>query len=169
MENKNMGMCKDCGEVYSALIMKDGYCSGCKPEIFTERELKNIKEQGIKEETTKEVKKEETTKEVKKDFKEEAKKGKYNFYIGLAVVLGIATYFVSSALSLPKDEVVKNIASQYGVGSYSSRTKASKIDIIDHYKKEGKVVYILGIEKLICEMPMLEVKGKWTSLGMDCK
>jgi hypothetical protein len=33
-----MGMCKSCGVVYSALIMKDGYCKDCKPELFTEEE-----------------------------------------------------------------------------------------------------------------------------------
>lgn len=155
-----MGMCKECGVVYSALVMKDGYCSGCKPEIFNKEEFENIerqKKEGVDLEETKE------------EIKVETKKGNYNFYIGLAVAIGILTYFVSSALSLPSDKIVKNIASQYGVSSYGSRTKASKIDIIDHYKKEGKVVYILGIEKLICEMPMLEVKGKWTSLGMNCK
>lgn len=33
-----MGMCKDCGVVYSALTMKDGYCRDCKPEWF-EKEM----------------------------------------------------------------------------------------------------------------------------------
>ena len=31
-----MGMCKGCKVVYSALIMKDGYCKNCKPEWFNE-------------------------------------------------------------------------------------------------------------------------------------
>ncbi|OCL97684.1 hypothetical protein AAX29_01837 [Aliarcobacter thereius] len=29
-----MGMCQGCKVVYSALIMKDGYCKDCKPEWF---------------------------------------------------------------------------------------------------------------------------------------
>ncbi|WP_323588120.1 hypothetical protein [Aliarcobacter butzleri] len=31
-----MGMCKGCGVVYSALVMKDGYCRDCKPMWFDE-------------------------------------------------------------------------------------------------------------------------------------
>lgn len=33
-----MGMCKGCGTVFSALIMKNGYCQNCKPEWFEEVE-----------------------------------------------------------------------------------------------------------------------------------
>ena len=31
-----MGMCKGCKTVYSSLIMNDGYCRDCKPELFSE-------------------------------------------------------------------------------------------------------------------------------------
>lgn len=31
-----MVMCKGCKTVYSALIMNDGYCKDCKPELFNE-------------------------------------------------------------------------------------------------------------------------------------
>ena len=42
-----MGMCKSCGVVYSALIMKDGYCKDCKPELFTDKELNEIEKDGM--------------------------------------------------------------------------------------------------------------------------
>ena len=35
-----MGMCKGCKTVYSALIMNDGYCKDCKPELFSEMEIR---------------------------------------------------------------------------------------------------------------------------------
>ncbi len=39
-----MGICKQCGEVYSALEMKDGLCKNCNPELKQEEQKKQKKE-----------------------------------------------------------------------------------------------------------------------------
>ena len=35
-------------------------------------------------------------------------------------------------------------------------------------EKDGKIVYILQIKGMICEMPMIEIDKQWNATGMKC-
>lgn len=149
-----MGMCKGCGVVYSALVMKNGYCRDCKPGLFSEDELKQtLENEGIIINNNEEL-------------KNEPKSNKELIVGGVigGILLLIVGYFIYSIFTKPSDEIVKKIASSYNV-SYS---KASDINIIKSYEDKGKLVYILNIKNMICEMPMINVNGEWLATGINC-
>ncbi len=62
----------------------------------------------------------------------------------------------------PSDETIIDLAYKYNIGY----AKKSDIEIIKSYEKDGKTVQILQIKDMLCEMPMLEVKGKWRATGI---
>lgn len=154
-----MGMCKGCKVVYSALIMKDGYCKDCKPELFSEEELKEIVgNEPVSTNTSKE--------ELKNDELKSEPKPKSNMGLIIGgIILLIAGYFIYGILTQPSDEVVKNIASNYNV----VYAKTTDINILKSYEEKGKLVYILNIKGMICEMPMLKVDDEWIATGIDCR
>ena len=65
----------------------------------------------------------------------------------------------------PSDDLIKDLAVKYNIRGATR----SDIEIIKSYEKEGKTVQMLEIKGMVCEMPMLEVKGDWRALGMNCK
>ena len=42
------------------------------------------------------------------------------------------------------------------------------IKIVKSFEKDGKLVYILQIKGMICEMPMIEIDKQWNAIGMKC-
>ena len=81
-----MGMCKGCGVVYSALIMKDGYCKDCKPELFSEMEINQIDNNGMVEIQYNEVEKPKMNK---------------NLILSLLVIgISLSAYFIYDFLTL---------------------------------------------------------------------
>ena len=42
------------------------------------------------------------------------------------------------------------------------------IKIVKSFEKDGKIVYILQIKGMICEMPMIEIDKQWNSTGIKC-
>ena len=42
------------------------------------------------------------------------------------------------------------------------------IKIVKSFEKDGKLVYILQIKGMICEMPMIEIDKQWNATGMKC-
>ena len=40
--------------------------------------------------------------------------------------------------------------------------------IVKSFEKDGKLVYILQIKGMICEMPMIEIDKQWNAIGMKC-
>lgn len=130
-----MGMCKGCGVVYSALIMKDGYCKDCKPELFSEMEINQIDNNGMVEIQYNEVEKPKMNK---------------NLMLSLLVIgISLSAYFIYDFLTTPSSSVVKELASNYTfIGE--------KFKILKSYEDKGKLVYVLEIYNSVCEMPVIK-------------
>ncbi len=67
--------------------------------------------------------------------------------------------------SRPSEDTVISLATKYNI----SQSNKSDIEIIKSYEKDGKTVQILLIKDMVCEMPMLEIKGEWRALGITCR
>ncbi len=65
----------------------------------------------------------------------------------------------------PSDKTVISLALKYKI----HKAKASDIRIIKSYKKDGRKVIILKIKNSVCDMPMIEIDGKWSATGISCK
>ena len=142
-----MGMCKGCGVVYSALIMKDGYCKDCKPELFSEMEINQIDNNGMVEVSYNEVEKPKMNK---------------NLMLSLLIIgISLSAYFIYDFLTTPSSSVVKELASKYTfIGE--------KFRILKSYEDKGKLVYVLEIYNSVCEMPMIKTSNGWSATGMSC-
>lgn len=46
--------------------------------------------------------------------------------------------------------------------------KENDIKIVKSFEKDGKLVYILQIKGMICEMPMIEIDKQWNATGIKC-
>ncbi len=142
-----MGLCKGCGIIYSALIMKDGYCKDCKPELFSEMEINQIDNNGMVEVSYNEVEKTKMNK---------------NLMLSLLVIgISLSAYFIYDFLTTPSSSVVKELASKYTfIGE--------KFKILKSYEDKGKLVYVLEIYNSVCEMPMIKTSNGWSATGMSC-
>ncbi|WP_198304535.1 hypothetical protein [Arcobacter vandammei] len=80
----------------------------------------------------------------------------------------VSTILVGAAFigcsSTPDEKTVKNIAVQYNITS----AQESDIKIVKSFEKDGKIVYILQIKGMICEMPMIEIDKQWNATGIKC-
>ena len=83
----------------------------------------------------------------------------------LKIILVVIITVLTGCSNKPSDDTTKNIAIQYGKGMFN----LSDIDIIKSYEKDGKTVMILQINKAVCEIPMIEIKGNWTGTGFSCQ
>ena len=62
---------------------------------------------------------------------------------------------------------------KYGfIGGYNKLVedieKENDIKIVKSFEKDGKLVYILQIKGMICEMPMIEIDKQWNATGIKC-
>lgn len=87
----------------------------------------------------------------------------YKIMIG-AMTLAVGGMMLTGCGNTPSDEVVKNIAWQYGQGSF----REEEINIASSYEKEGKVVMVMSINNAICEMPTIKVKENWQASSFNC-
>lgn len=159
---KIMGMCQGCGEVFSALVMKDGYCQNCKPEYFTESDMGRM-------ENIDNPKNQPVDEEVQQRIQEDKKRLMKKFQIlGLIILIGVGIY-AYIVLTKPSDKLVKNIAAQYNIGFMGMKPFVQDIHIIKNYEKDGKLHYILQVDKMVCDMPMLKVNSKWIATGINCQ
>jgi len=150
-----MGMCKGCGVVYSALIMKDGYCKDCKPDLFSEIEINQIEINQIEKDGISGI-------SINENQVEKPKPNK-NLIMGVLVVgalLGV--YFLYDFLTTPSSSIVKELATNY---KYAN---VDKIKILKSYEDKGKLVYVLEIYNSICEMPVIKTSNGWSATGMSC-
>lgn len=158
-----MGMCKGCNGIFNSNEMTNGYCSTCYDgfkdnkdkcrecnQEFTIVELDN----GICKQCSKAIK------------ERESQNTNIILSIIVVVLLLIGGYFIYNIYNMkskPSQEIVKKIALQYDY-------RFSDVNIVDYYKKDGKVIYILEVNNnMICEMPMIEVRNNWTATGINCK
>ena len=149
-----MGMCKGCGVVYSALIMKDGYCQECKPELFIDtpemqEELRKLKEQ-----------------ENDKKILNKKMNTRYIIIGVIMIICGLIIAYIQ--FTKPSDNVVKQIAAKYNIGPFGLNPSITDIEIIKNYEKDGKIYYVISYDKKVCEMPMLKVNSEWKALGITC-
>ncbi|WP_198304208.1 hypothetical protein [Arcobacter vandammei] len=82
----------------------------------------------------------------------------------LSSSFGLATLFFTGCSSEPDEKTVKAIAAKYNVKS----AQESDIKIVKSFEKDGKIVYILQIKGMICEMPMIEIDKQWNATGIKC-
>ena len=100
-----MVMCKGCKTVYSALIMNDGYCKDCKPELFNENEKK--KKEGAIEKALRLEKERENSQEKAKD----------NQTLGIiSFVLSVLTFLTGGIIGV----IFASISIICGSGSYKN-------------------------------------------------
>ena len=85
-----------------------------------------------------------------------------NLKILLSTIL-IGTAFIGSS-STPDEKTVKSLAALYNIKS----AQENDIKIVKSFEKDGKLVYILQIKGMICEMPMIEIDKQWSATGMKC-
>ena len=67
--------------------------------------------------------------------------------------------------STPDDKTVKSLAALYNIKS----AQENDIKIVKSFEKDGKLVYILQIKGMICEMPMIEINKNWSATGISCR
>ena len=75
----------------------------------------------------------------------------------------MGTAFIGCS-STPDEKTVKSIAVLYNIKS----AQENDIKIVKSFEKDGKLVYILQIKGIICEMPMIEIDKQWNATGMKC-
>ena len=115
-----MGMCKSCGVVYSALIMKDGYCKDCKPEFFTEEyKQKNVAEKTIEKKEKSDL----TSKQVNLIL--------ISCASILLLVIGI---FIYNKMTKPNDSLLKSMVMDFKIP----------------YVKESEIINSLLFLSLLC-------------------
>ncbi|MGJ0338233.1 hypothetical protein [Aliarcobacter cryaerophilus] len=85
-----------------------------------------------------------------------------NLKILLSTIL-IGAAFIGCS-STPDEKTVKSLAALYNIKS----AKENDIKIVKSFEKDGKIVYILQIKGMICEMPMIEIDKQWNATGMKC-
>ena len=67
-------------------------------------------------------------------------------------------------VELPSQETLDYFVKVYKL---STEEKPSA-EFIKYYEKDGKIVYILQIKGMICEMPMIEIDKQWNATGIKC-
>ncbi|WWW12485.1 hypothetical protein V7P26_03710 [Arcobacter cryaerophilus gv. pseudocryaerophilus] len=85
-----------------------------------------------------------------------------NLKILLSTIL-IGTAFIGCS-STPDEKTVKSLVALYNIKS----AKENDIKIVKSFEKDGKLVYILQIKGMICEMPMIEIDKQWNATGIKC-
>ena len=85
-----------------------------------------------------------------------------NLKILLSTIL-IGTAFIGCSPT-PDEKTVKSLAVLYNIKS----AQENDIKIVKSFEKDGKLVYILQIKGMICEMPMIEIDKQWNAIGMKC-
>ncbi|MDY3203850.1 hypothetical protein [Arcobacter sp.] len=150
-----MGMCKSCGVVYSALIMKDGYCKDCKPELFTEEEKIQIDNNNIDGISYNE------------DTKVEKTKVNKSLVISLSIIgISVISYFIYNFFTTPSNSTIEKLASYY-MPSHNLYL-GEKFKILNSYEDKGKLIYVLEIYGGVCEMPVVKTSRGWIATSMNC-
>jgi len=144
-----MPKCSKCGEIVSAIEIKDGVCFDCL---------------GIESNTQQTIQESNEEKESKAD-----KIGIITLIIMVFLFVGGGMYFYKHQQHQKWISTVKTLASKYKIGLLGINYSPDEIEIIDSYKKEGKYIQILKIGKHICEMPMVKTSDGWVALGLKCK
>ena len=85
-----------------------------------------------------------------------------NLKILLSTIL-MGTAFIGYS-STPDEKTVKSLAVLYNIKS----AQENDIKIVKSFEKDGKLVYILQIKGMICEMPMIEIDKQWNAIGIKC-
>lgn len=140
-----MGMCKGCKEVFSALDMKDGYCETCQISKPIENNISQNEE--------------------KKDNKIGDKQINFILSIILAIIVIGISIFGYNKMTKPSDSIVKSLVLEYDLRGVSN----TDIKIINSYSKEGKTFFIIDLDRMTCEMPVIKSGSEWKSLGINCK
>ena len=85
-----------------------------------------------------------------------------NLKILLSTIL-MGTAFIGCS-STTDEKTVKSLDVLYNIKS----AQENDIKIVKSFEKDGKIVYILQIKGMICEMPMIEIDKQWNSTGIKC-
>lgn len=91
---------------------------------------------------------------------EEKKSNKFKVIISL-VILVVGGYYIYDYLVT--QHIVKELFTNY------KTVDENKIEIVDSYKSKGHTVYIIKVDNMICEMPVIKSNDGWYASGLSCE